>query len=118
MPLSIAGFALESSVTRQSRGKTPRYDVLTLWLGIAFWFPSAAMFYTSAAFYTLHWSPGRAWSVGISLLAIWVALSANLIGMKIGKWTENLGGASSWILCALLAAVADRIRDLVRSEDA
>ena len=76
------------------------------WLGIAFWFPSAAMFYTSAAFYTLHWSPGRAWSVGISLLAIWVALSANLIGMKIGKWTENLGGASSWILCALLAAVA------------
>jgi APA family basic amino acid/polyamine antiporter len=26
--------------------------------------------------------------------------------MKIGKWTENLGGASSWILCALLAAAA------------
>src|ERR1700723_624832 len=73
---------------------------------IAFWFPSAAMFYTSAAFYTLGWSPDRTWSVGISLLAIWVALGANLIGMKIGKWTENLGGASSWILCALLAAVA------------
>jgi amino acid transporter len=76
------------------------------WLGIAFWFPSAAMFYTSLAFYTLHWTPDRAWSVGFSLLAIWIALGANLIGMKIGKWTENLGGASSWILCALLVAVA------------
>src|ERR1700678_377643 len=76
------------------------------WLSIAFWFPSAAMFYTGAAFYTLHFSPDRAWAVGISLLAIWVALGANLIGMKIGKWTENLGGASSWILCALLAVVA------------
>jgi amino acid transporter len=76
------------------------------WLSIAFWFPSAAMFYTSVAFYTLHWSPDRASAVGISLLVIWVALGANLIGMKIGKWTENLGGASSWILCALLAVVA------------
>jgi len=76
------------------------------WLSIAFWFPSAAMFYTSAAFYTLGWNPDRTSAVAISLLAIWVALGANLIGMKIGKWTENLGGASSWILCALLAAVA------------
>lgn len=76
------------------------------WLGIAFWFPSAAIFYTSAALYTLHWNPDRAWAVGVSLLAIWIALGANLVGMKIGKWTENLGGASSWVLCALLVAVA------------
>ena len=76
------------------------------WLSIALWFPSAAMFYTNAAFYTLRWSPDRTSAVAISLLAIWVALGANLIGMKIGKWTENLGGASSWILCALLVAVA------------
>ena len=44
--------------------------------------------------------------MAVSLVAIWVALGTNLIGMKIGKWTENAGGASAWIMTALLAAVA------------
>ncbi len=76
------------------------------WLGIAFWFPSAAIFYCSAAFHILGLGENRALLVCISLAAIWIALGANLIGMKIGKWTENLGGASSWVLCGLLATVA------------
>ncbi len=75
------------------------------WLGIAFWFPSASIFYCSAAFHILGLSENRTLLVGISLAAIWIALGANLVGMKIGKWTENLGGASSWVLCGLLAAV-------------
>ena len=53
------------------------------WVGIAFWFPSAAMFYMSAALYTMgprfaHLSQDRVWLVGISLVAIWAALSALL----------------------------------------
>jgi amino acid transporter len=76
------------------------------WLGIAFWFPSAAIFYCAAAFHILGVSENRLLLLGISLAAIWIALGANLIGMKIGKWTENLGGASSWILCGVLALVA------------
>jgi glutamate:GABA antiporter len=76
------------------------------WIGIAFWFPSAAIFYCGAAFHILGLGDNRTLLVCISLAAIWIALGANMIGMKIGKWTENLGGASSWVLCALLAAVA------------
>ena len=76
------------------------------WLGIAFWFPSAAIFYCSAAFHILGLGDNRTLLVCISLAAIWIALGANMIGMKIGKWTENLGGASSWVLCALLAFIA------------
>lgn len=79
------------------------------WLGIAFWFPSASIFYCSAAFHMLGLPEDRTLLVSISLVAIWIALGANMIGMKIGKWTENLGGASSWALCGLLAAIAAMI---------
>jgi amino acid transporter len=81
------------------------------WLGMAFWFPSAAMFYMSAGLDLLgpsgaHWGENRVYLMAVSLVAIWVALGTNLIGMKIGKWTENAGGASAWLMTALLAVVA------------
>ena len=81
------------------------------WIGMAFWFPSAAMFYMSSGLELLgpagaHWGENRLCLMIVSLAAIWVALGTNLVGMKIGKWTENVGGASAWVLGALLAVVA------------
>jgi amino acid transporter len=83
------------------------------WVGIAFWFPTAAMFYMSLAAYGLgptyaHFADNRLFLVGTSLVAIWIALFTNLIGMKIGKWTENIGGVTTWgiaIVFAVLAAI-------------
>jgi amino acid transporter len=81
------------------------------WMGIAFWFPNAAMTYMSMAVYTLgpgytHLAENRWYLVIGSLAAIWIALGTNLVGLRIGKWTENLGGVSAWILGVLLTAVA------------
>jgi len=81
------------------------------WLSMAFWFPSAAMFYMSAGLDLLgpsgaHWGENRLCLTAVSLVAIWLALGTNVIGMKIGKWTENAGGASAWIMTALLLVVA------------
>lgn len=81
------------------------------WMGIAFWFPSAAMFYMSVAAYTLgpsyaHLANDRVYLLTASLLAISVALGANLVGLKIGKWIQNLGGAATWLLGAILVTVA------------
>src|SRR5260370_729059 len=81
------------------------------WMGIAFWFPSAAMFYMSVATYTLgpayaHLADNRLYLVTAALVAIWIALGTNLIGVRIGKWTENLGGTATWILGVLFAALA------------
>ena len=81
------------------------------WMGIAFWFPSAAIFYLSASAYALgpayaHLADNRVFLTAASLAAIWIALATNLVGVKIGKWTENLGGAAAWALGALLAALA------------
>jgi amino acid transporter len=81
------------------------------WIAIIVWFPSAAMFYMSAAVYTLgpayaHLANDRVYVVVSSVAAIWIALGTNLIGVNIGKWTENVGAASTWILGMLLAVVA------------
>src|SRR5450631_2519435 len=84
---------------------------IVYWIGIAFWFPSAAMFYMSAGISLLgpayaHLAENRAFLLAISLVAIWVALGTNLVGMKVGKWTENLGASATWVLGALLVVVA------------
>src|SRR5579883_2865189 len=78
------------------------------WVGLAVWFPSAAMFYMQAALTAVGLPSGRAWVMGASLGAIAIALGTNLVGMRIGKWTENIGGLSAWALAAgfvLLAAL-------------
>ena len=106
IPLAIAVAALSVKYpgtgglylwTRNDFGRWHGFLAFTLyWIGIAFWFPSAAMFYMSAGIYAL--GPAYAWLadsrvflLAISLVAIWVALGTNLVGMKVGKWTENVG---------------------------
>jgi amino acid transporter len=78
------------------------------WMGIAILLPSAALFYMSAGLHVLgpQFAANRWYLVAVSLVAIWIALGTNLLGVKIGKWTENIGGASTWVLSGLLLAVA------------
>jgi len=84
------------------------------WMGIMIWFPSAAMFYMSIAVFSLgpgyaHLAEGRIFLLAVSLAAIWIALGTNLIGVKIGKWTENVGALASWILGILLVVMASLV---------
>uniref|UniRef100_Q01N99 Amino acid permease-associated region n=1 Tax=Solibacter usitatus (strain Ellin6076) TaxID=234267 RepID=Q01N99_SOLUE len=81
------------------------------WISIAFWFPSAAMFYMSAGAYALgpsysYLANSRPFLLTVSLVAIWIALGTNIVGMKIGKWTQNVGALSTWVLGGLLVVVA------------
>lgn len=81
------------------------------WMGMAVWFPSATMFYMSVAFTTLgpkyaHLANERGPLLAVSLLVIWIALGSNLIGVKVGKWTQNFGGSASWVLGGVLVLVA------------
>lgn len=80
------------------------------WMGIALLIPSAAMFYMSIATYMLgpeyaHIGENRWFVIGASLAIIWIALGTNIVGMKIGKWTENFGGAAGWVLAGLFAVI-------------
>jgi hypothetical protein len=61
------------------------------------------VFYTSVAVYMLgpefrHLADNRIHLVIASLAAIWIALGTDLVGLRIGKWTQNLGGAVVWLL--------------------
>ena len=81
------------------------------WMGIAFWLPTAALFYMGAGFYALgpryaHLADNRAALLAAALVAIWVALTTNLLGVGIGKWTQNVGAAATWVLGALLVVLA------------
>jgi amino acid transporter len=76
------------------------------WTAIAIWFPSAAMFYMSIALSAPGLGENRITLVLASLAAIWIALGTNLVGVNIGKWTENAGAAASWVLGILLVVAA------------
>jgi len=81
------------------------------WMGIAFWFPSAAIFYMSTGAHVLGPSfaalaENRIYLLSVSLIAIWIALGANMVGLNIGKWVQNLGGAATWIFGAVLVCLA------------
>jgi glutamate:GABA antiporter len=76
------------------------------WIGIAFWFPSAAMFYASIVLSPLGLAENRTILVCSALALIWIALGTNIVGVAVGKWTENIGALASWVLGALLVIVA------------
>jgi len=83
----------------------------TYWMGLAFWFPTAAMFYMRMGLYALGPSFARIGDnrpalLAIALAAIWIALISNLVGVRVGKWTENIGGGANWLLVGLLLAAA------------
>jgi amino acid transporter len=81
------------------------------WLGIAFLIPGAALFALGIGVYALgpayaYLAENHFYMIGGSLLLLWIALGTNLIGLNIGKWTENLGGAMPWALGLLLCVAA------------
>jgi amino acid transporter len=116
IPLAIAVAALTTKYPKAgglylwTRGEFgPWHGFLAFWvywMGMAFWFPSAAIFYMGAALHAIGWPAGRGWLLAAALAAIWIALGTNLVGLKIGKWTENIGGVSAWLVTALFVALA------------
>jgi glutamate:GABA antiporter len=121
VPLAIAVAALSAKYpgagglylwARNDFGPWPGFlNFWIYWLGIAFLIPGGALFALGIAVYSL--GPSYAWladnpyyMIGGSVLLLWVALGTNLIGVNIGKWTENIGGATVWILGALLCTIA------------
>lgn len=81
------------------------------WVSIALTLPGSAMFAMSVGAYTFgpayaHLADDRLFVIAASLASIWIALATNLIGMRVGKWTENIGGITAWLLGLLLLAAA------------
>jgi len=80
------------------------------WFSIALTLPNSAMFAMSMSAYALgpkyaYLGDNQTFVVVATFVSIWIALGTNIIGMKVGKWTENLGGITAWMLGFLLVAV-------------
>ncbi len=81
------------------------------WLGIAFLFPTAALLYARVGFSALGGSyaamgENRFYLLAATLTLIWIGLGTNLVGLRIGKWTENLGALAALGVAVLLIAIA------------
>ncbi|HTP85867.1 MAG TPA: APC family permease [Bryobacteraceae bacterium] len=48
----------------------------------------------------------RRYALPVTFAVLWAVFLANLFGMKLAKWTGNLGGASTWVVSALLVGFA------------
>ena len=78
------------------------------WVGIASWLPNVAMAYISIAAYAINPAlvENRGVIVGASVIAIWVGVGVNLIGARVGRWNQNLGGVATWLMVCLLLGTA------------
>ena len=81
------------------------------WLGLVFWFPSALMSYSSLTVYAFgprffHLADNQGYVLITSLGALVFVTAANIVGLRFGKWIDNIGGASAYAIGAILAILA------------
>ena len=75
------------------------------WLSNVFYFPSLLLAGVGMASTALGFSQERAYIVALSLGILWIASVTNIVGLRIGKWTDNLGGISTFLAGALLVTL-------------
>jgi len=98
--------------TRRDFGVWPGFLCFWIyWVGIACLFPTAALLYARVAFSIFgsrfaRLGDNRFFLLAATLALIWLALGSNLIGLKIGKWTENIGALATWAVGLFVVAIA------------
>jgi amino acid transporter len=84
------------------------------WMGIAFLFPTAALLYIRVGFSMFgpvfaRLGDNRFYLLAATVALIWIALGSNLIGLRVGKWTENIGALATWAVGLLLVGMASMV---------
>jgi amino acid transporter len=80
------------------------------WLSNLFYFPNLLLAGVAMAGYMLPPGPAtvleqRGVMIAACLALLWTALLTNLVGVRVGKWTENIGGAATYAVGAALVAL-------------
>lgn len=81
------------------------------WVGFAFTFTSALLSSASMTVYAfgsrwVYLAESRTFVFALAMGALVVSIGANVIGLKFGKWLDNLGALCTYLLCLALAATA------------
>lgn len=81
------------------------------WLSTLIYYPALLIFAAGTAAYMAGpgyvWLGERLWfSSLVTLVLLWIAVGANLVGLNIGKWVQNIGGLATWLPAMLLIVFA------------
>jgi amino acid transporter len=78
-----------------------------LWVNNLFYFPSLLLFAAANALLVFggryqHLADSRWYSVAFVLVALWVCVALNVVGLTAGKWLQNAGSVATWLPATLL----------------
>ena len=54
----------------------------------------------------VHLADHKGFIAVFSLGVLWIALGMNLVGLRVGKWVQNLGAYGTWLPAAIFVALA------------
>jgi amino acid transporter len=79
------------------------------WSNNLIYYPSLLIYIAGISVYALsapHLENNKLYMIIFTICALWFVLLLNLVGMRIGKWVQNLGSLGLWIPIALLIILA------------
>lgn len=81
------------------------------WVNNLFYFPSLLVTTAAIAAYaggarTAALGEDTRFILVVSLAGLWIAVWLNVVGLRVGKWLQNLGGIGTWIPAFLFVALA------------
>ncbi|HKB70000.1 MAG TPA: APC family permease [Thermoanaerobaculia bacterium] len=120
IPQGLAVTALSSAIPEEgglyvwtTRAFGPRHGFLCGWLYWAAnitYIPTLGMSTVVFALYTFnlryaHLEKSTAYTATAALVLLAIALALNIIGLRTGKWVQNIGGLAQWLPTAALLLV-------------
>jgi amino acid transporter len=121
VPQGFAVIALASAIPEEgglyvwtARAFGARHGFLAGWLYWAsniLYFPTLTLSTVVFALYVFdlrfaYLEQNATYAAGASLVLLGIALFFNVIGLKSGRWVQNIGGVASWLPAVALAVVA------------
>lgn len=81
------------------------------WVNNLFYFPSLLVSTAAIAAYaggprTAPLGDNATFILVVSLIGLWIAVWLNLVGLRVGKWLQNLGGWGTWLPALLFVGLA------------
>ncbi|MEE9464578.1 MAG: APC family permease [Candidatus Neomarinimicrobiota bacterium] len=72
------------------------------WVNNLIYYPSLLIFLATNAIYIggvrwLGWEDNPTYIVLFSLSVLWLALGLNIVGLKVGRWVNNIGAFGHWV---------------------
>jgi len=89
--------------TRKAFGEFDAYMCgFCYWVNNLIYYPNLLIFISGIFLYVagrklLYLQDNSVYAVVFSLIVLWFAIIMNMVGLKTGKWVQNLGSLGSWI---------------------